>query len=158
MYVTSDQPRIILVCFFIGVIIGLYYEFFYFIKLFIKSSAIKHIINAIWLVSSTPLYVIVSTKYHFENLRAYMILSLFFVLLLYFFSLHKCIAFFTNKVYNVIIKLFTRVKGFYDRFKKEKGVLGSSFGANNACVYSSNFRSLSSGGNRYEKKRNKKAR
>lgn len=157
MFVTSDQPRTILVCFFVGVIIGLYYEPFYLIKLFFKNKVVGHVINVIWLTSSVLFFVIVSTIYHFENIREYMILSIFASLFLYLFSLHKCIAFFSNKVYNNIIKLFLKVKRVYDRIKKEKGVFRSSIGVNNALVHSVYVSHLSNSRNSNKKKRNKTA-
>ena len=74
MFVTSDQPRIIVVCFFIGCLIGVYYELFYFIKLFFKNKLVKHIINSLWGASSSIIFTYVSFVYRFENFRMYMFL------------------------------------------------------------------------------------
>lgn len=158
MFVTSDQPRTIIVCLFIGILVGVFYEPFYLLKLFYNSRVYKSVLDALWLFSSSFIYTFISCEYSIGNLRAYMIVLTLCGAVMYLLSLHKIIAIFINRVYNKIIKVLKRLKSYYDRPKKKKGFFCRTIGyynANNGVVYGY---SVSSSRNSRKKKSHKSTR
>ncbi len=120
MFTPLDQPRIVLVCLFIGVLSGVFYEFFHFLKLIFKSDFLLQILNGLWAFSSFFIYLKVSTDYYFPDFRIYMLLFILIGVIIYLLSFHKIIAFFSNWVYNKITNIIIRVKSLYDRPKEKK--------------------------------------
>ena len=143
MFSSLDQPRIIFVSLFIGVIIGVFYEFFYLLKLFFQGKVFKEILDAVWISSSAFIYIQISAEYSFPNFRLYTLAFIVIGTIIYLFSFHKIIAIFLNRVYNIIVKLFKRVKRFYDRPKEKKSILRSFVRSNNANSHSSGSTSVS---------------
>ena len=134
MFITSDQPRILIVSLFIGLIIGGFYEIFYFLKLYFKKEFYNHFFNVLYFVLSSFIFVNVSTIYHFSNFRVYMLLAVFIGILIYLLTLHKIIAIFLNKVYNMVNKTIKGLKARYVRSKEKANILGSSCGNNNVNI------------------------
>ena len=120
MFLSLDQPRIVAVCLFIGVLSGAFYEFFYFLKMCFNYKVIGQILNGLWVFLSFFIYLKISTIYSFPNFRLYMLAFIILGAIIYLLSFHKIIAFFLNRVYNIIIKIIKRVKTLYDRPKEKK--------------------------------------
>ena len=158
MFSSLDQPRIVAVCLFIGVIIGVFYEPFYFLKLIFKHNIIGQILNGLWLFLSSFIYIFISTIYNFPNFRGYILIFIILGCLIYLFSFHKIIAIFENKVYNILIKIFKRVKTLYDRPKEKKGFFRRVVGTNNAYNDTRFNNSVSISGHFRKKKTNRTSR
>ena len=131
MFQSLDQPRVFLVCVLIGVLSGVYYEPFGFIKKFIKQAFIKHVINGVWLTSCSLIFISFSLLYEFPNFRLYMSVGVGFGIYLYKLSFHKVFAIFTNKVYNILNKLVKKIKANNERRKEKANILGGFVGAYN---------------------------
>ena len=162
MFQTLEQPKIFLLCLFIGVVFGIYYEPFYFVKLLFKKSLIKKIIKIISIILFAPIFVKFSLIFDFPDFRLYMVLAIFTGALLYKVSFHKPIAILLNRVYNVIRKLFFRlkqgIKRRNERRKEKKSILGGAVRDNNANNGVSNNNNLSTRRNIHKKKPNRKVR
>lgn len=161
-FISLGQPRVFLCSVFIGVIIGVYYEFFYFTALLFKKNFIKHALKTIWLASSSIIFIILSFAFEFPNVREYMFLGVFLGCLSYKLSFHKVIAILLNRVYNITTITFNKLKkrflDTYERRKEKKGVLGGTSGAYNFHHDSSGDSYISTRGNTYSQKQNRKAR
>ena len=157
MFVTSDQPRTIIVCLFIGIIIGVFYEFFYFLKLFKDNKVYSSVLDAVWLLLSSYIYTFVSSKYKIGNVRGYIIILTLIGTFMYLVSLHKIIAIFINRVYNVFIKLLKGLYLYYDRVKKKKGFFRRTIRRYNVNSSSIDGYSVSVSGNNRKKKSHKSA-
>ena len=134
MFVTYDEPRIMLFCFAFGGIAGLIYELFYIILLPTKSNVIKHVVTLIWWCVVAITFVFFNYYFHLGNFRLYKLAVILIGLLFYKNSFHKIIAFFLNRVYNKYVayrkKLkLKKVKNV--RAKKEKGTFRTNIGRNN---------------------------
>ena len=107
-----------------------------------------------------PIFVKFSLLFNFSDFRLYMLLAIFCGALLYKVSFHKLIAILLNRVYNIIRKLFFKLKQGakirYERRKEEKSVLGSVVRYNNANDGISNYNNLSTHRNIHKKKPNRK--
>ena len=156
MFVTLDQPRIVLVCAFAGVVAGFLGELFYFVKLFIKPKVVKGLITVLSLAFSSVVFCGVGFLYNVGNFRFYMAFVFLIFILLYCLSLHKPIAFLLNIVYNKINLMVIRVKENVRR-KKEKGVLRRVVGNGNVTSCDSGNTRLSNSGNIRKEKSNKNA-
>ncbi|MBE5744312.1 MAG: hypothetical protein E7358_06335 [Clostridiales bacterium] len=161
-FISLSQPRIFLCSIFIGIIVGFYYEIYYFISLFFKKNFIKHGLKILWLLTSSIIYTSLSFAFEFPNVREYMFLGVIVGCLLYKFSFHKVIAILLNRVYNIIkvtiIKLKKRFLDTYERRKEKKGVLCDTSGANNVYHDIGGNISLPTCRNTYSQKQNRKTR
>lgn len=123
MFVSLEQPRVILACLFIGVIMGVYYEPFCFIATFFKNRKAKEIVKCTWLITFAPIYTLLSLTFKFSDFRLYNVICVLIGCAFYKFSFHKAVAIFTVKVYNVIKITFLRLKLRFtnkDERRKEK--------------------------------------
>lgn len=160
MFISIEQPKYFLISIFIGLIIGFYYEVYYFLGLFSKNKVYKEILKILWLSSSSIIFIYLSKLFEFSNFRLYMFVGVAVSLLLYKLSFHKLIAIFLNRVYNIIKKIFFRIKNrlIYESRKEKARVHRSSFGAcnvyNNTCC--NTFVSVSR--HNISKKQNRKVR
>ena len=157
MFSSLDQPRIVLVSLFIGVVIGAFYEIFYLLKLIFKGKVFKEILNAIWIFLSSFIYIQISTSYSFPNFRVYTVVFMVVGVIIYLFSFHKIIAIFLNRVYNIITKIFKKVKWFYDRPKEKKSILRSPIRRDNVNSHSFSSTSVSISRHTRKKKTNRTA-
>ena len=105
MFLSLDQPRIFIICLLVGIISGVYYEIFSLVIRFIKQKWLIHAVKALWLVSCAPIYITFSLICEFPDFRGYMAVGVWLGLYLYKLSFHKVFAIFTNKVYNIVIKI-----------------------------------------------------
>ena len=153
-FISLDQPRVFLVCVFIGIICGVFYLPFYTALLFIKNKVIKHAIKGLWLVLSSIIFITVNLVYEFPNFRAYMVVGVAVGVYLYKLSFHKVFAILLNKVYNRINKLIKKVKASNERRKEKAGILGVSVGANNVNNNLGSNINLSTHRNIHSKKQN----
>ena len=134
MFVTIDEPRIMLCCFAFGGIIGFLYEPFYFLNLIIKSKLVNHLLNSVWWLIVSILFIFFSYYFNLGNFRVYKLEVILVGLLFYFNSFHKIIAIFLNRVYNKYDKFLKkrklkRLKN--DATKKEKSAFGTYFRRDN---------------------------
>ncbi len=161
-FISLAQPRVFLCSTFIGVVIGVYYEIFYFISLFFKNNFIKHSLKTLWLASSSIIFITLSFAFEFPNVREYMFLGVFLGCLLYKLSFHKVIAILLNRVYNIItitvIKLKKRFLDTHERRKEKKSVLGGARRAYNVHHDIGGDSSLPARRDTYSKKQNREAR
>ena len=152
MFLSLDQPRIFIICLLIGIISGVYYEIFSVIIRFIKIKWLVHTLKSTWLVSCSLIYITFSLIYEFPNFRGYMAIGVGLGLYLYKLSFHKVFAIFTNKVYNIVIKLSNKIKAHNERRKEKASILGSAVGANNVYNHFSGDNHVSARRNIYPKK------
>lgn len=161
-FLSLAQPRVFLCSSFIGIIIGIYYEPFYFLSLFFSKKFAKHILRAIWLSSSSIIFVALSFAFEFPNVREYMFLGVFFGCVLYKLSFHKVIAILLNKVYNIlkvkIIELKKRFLDTYERRKEKARILCGASRAYNVYDHIGGNTRISARRDTYSQKQNRKTR
>lgn len=158
MFISLEQPRIILICLFFGVILGVYLEPFLFISKFFKRRVWKEVIRWIAIASYSIIFTFLSSLYYLPNFRLYMALCVVVGATLYKFSFHKAVAILSSRVYNVIKITFLRVKLSNER-RKEKARLfrGAKRNDNARNDFSGNI-NLSTRGHNNAKKQNKTVR
>lgn len=160
MFISLDQPRIFLCCLFIGIVCGLVYEPFSFIKLIFKTNAVNHVLDCLWLIASLFVFTYLGVIFSLPDFRWYMFLSVLLGFYFYEESFHKVFAFLENKLYNIISKsfskLFKKLKVKNERRKEKKNILGGSVRVNNAGNVTRGNRNLSNGGNIHAKKQNRR--
>ncbi len=122
MFISLEQPRIILICLFFGVILGVYLEPFLFFSKFFKRKVYKEIVKWFAIASYSVIFTYLSSLYYLPNFRLYMALCVVVGATLYKFSFHKAVAILSSRVYNVIKITFLRVKLSNER-RKEKARL-----------------------------------
>ncbi len=165
MFVTADQPRAVVLLFVAGAAAGVFYELFYFIKLFFKGAVLKSVLNAAWCAFSSILFVHVNCECDLGDFRLYKAVIFFTGALFYYLSAHKIVAFFELKAYNIFVKVFKRFscvaserknarKVEYVGSKKKKNIYGNSFGRSSVVVYNGSDSMLSTDGGFRKKKRN----
>ena len=118
MFVSQNQFYYFVECLFIGIISGFIYEFFFFIKLFLKNYFLRQTLDFIFFVAPAALYLKFSEIFLFPNFRAYMFWGVLGGFLLYIVSFHKIVAKFSEMVYNKTISFIREVHR--DRKQKEK--------------------------------------
>ncbi len=163
MFISLDQPRIMLYCFAFGGIFGFISEVFYAVSLFFKCKVLKHAITCFWCVCCAFLFVFLNFYYNLGNFRLYKLIVIIVGTIFYYYSFHKIIAIFINSLYNKIVKKLSKLKKVLKKqknvgTKKEKSAIGVNIGRNYATVYISGNNSLSNGGNSSKAQRNKKVR
>lgn len=159
MFLTFDEPRVMLCCFAFGGLIGFLYELFYFLGLIFKSQIIKHVLTCVWWVLDAFIFVFFNYFFHLGNFRIYKIAVILVGFIFYFNSFHKIIAIFLNKVYNKYDKFIKKVKVKKvknDATKKEKSAFGTNIRRNNAVYNISGNTCLSSSEHSAKVQRNKK--
>ena len=160
MFLSLDQPRIFLSCLVIGVVSGLVYEPFSFLKLLFKNKTFGHFLDVLWLAVCSFILIFLGVKFSLSEFRPYMYFSMLIGAYLYNLSFHKIFAFLENKLYNitnkVFLKLSGKVKEFNERRKEKKSVLGSAVRNDNASNFVSGNRNLSNSGNSLKKKQNRR--
>lgn len=158
-FVSLGQPRIFLCSTFIGIIVGAYYEIFYFISLFFTKKFVGHALKIVWLFSSSVIFTLLSCAFEFPNVREYMFFGVVLGCLLYKLSFHKVIAILLNRVYNkikvVTNKLKERFLYTYERRKEKARILGGSIGAYNVHNDISYDTRLPARRNTYSQKQNR---
>lgn len=160
MFATLEQPKIILACLFVGVLLGVYYEPFYLLGKIFKNKLFKNILIVIYFSSFSLIFIKAGLFFNIPDFREYMLLCVLVGGLLYKVSLHKPIAFFINLVYNNFNKLFIKlkqgVKKHYERRKEKKNILGGTVGHDNAHNRFGNGNNLPNDRNIHKKKPNRK--
>lgn len=162
MFISIEQPRIILACLFIGVILGVYYELFFFLSLFFKKRIIKEIIKCFGVFSFAPIFTAFSLAFEFPNFRLYMAVCIALGAIMYKFSFHKAVAIFLLRVYNVIkitfSKIKLRLKKANERRKEKASVLRGIKRTNNAGHRARGGNNVSAHRYNFSQKSNRKVR
>ncbi len=160
MFISLEQPKIMLFCFAFGGICGVLSELFFAVSLFFKNKIIKHAITCFWCVLCAFLFVIFNFYFNLGNFRLYKLLVLIIGVIFYYYSFHKIIAILLNSLYNKYSKKITNLKKVFKKknvgTKKEKGAIGGNIGRNYASVHISGNNNVSNGGNLSKAQRNKK--
>lgn len=134
MFISVDEPRVMLFCFAFGGIAGFLYEFFYFFMLVFKHKCVKHLLTFTWWVCVAFAFVFFNYFFHLGNFRVYKLAVIIVGLLFYKNSFHKIIAIFLNRVYNKYVSFLKKKKSKKvknDRAKKEKGTFRNYLGRDN---------------------------
>lgn len=100
----ADQFYVALVCAACGAASGLAYDFFYLIRRFFPSRATDVICDVSFFLAFSAVYLYVSLLFGLPDLRVYMFLSCLVGLILYLKSWHGLVAFFSEKIYNKVVK------------------------------------------------------
>ena len=158
MFLSLEQPRVMLACIFFGILFGVYYEPFLFICYFIKKRAVKESVKFIAILTFSIPFTLLSSAYSFPDFRAYMPICVGIGAILYKFSLHKAVAILNIRVYNVIKITFKKANSINERRKEKKSVLSSSIRYDNASNVTSGYHNLSNGGNIHKKTKNRRVR
>ena len=106
------QFYIFIICLFCGVISGVVYDVLYIARSVLcgVNTAVYTTKDKVFLIICDLLYclvfaagfIFVSVIFDFENLRLYMVLGCAIGAIIYLKSVHIIVAFFVNKVYNII--------------------------------------------------------
>ena len=131
MFVTKSQIFVFIACVAFGGISGIWFSFSGFIKFFIKKKITKIIIDLIFSLPISALFIIYSYQLKFPNIRAYMLFGLFLGIYLYFKSFYILLAKCAEKIYN-ICKRKRKLKNDRNKGKKVNccghGGCGSTLG------------------------------
>ena len=107
---TVNQIYILIVCLFSGILGGVLYEPFYLFRRLINKRAAGIIADILFFLIFAGIFVLLSVIYDFPATRPYMLMGALGGLLLYLVSLHRILAFLTEKLYNSAKKLILRIK------------------------------------------------
>jgi hypothetical protein len=156
MFLSLEQPRVMLACIFFGILFGVYYEPFLFICYFIKKRAVKESVKFIAILTFSIPFTLLSSAYSFPDFRAYMPICVGIGAILYKFSLHKAVAILNIRVYNVIKITFKKANSINERRKEKARVLRSFKRYDNANNDFGSGARLSTRGHRITQKQNRK--
>ncbi len=104
MFVSLNQIYIFLFSVSIGAICGVIYSPLSMLKSFIKLKAVKSILDFLFFVLLSFIYIHLTFIYHFPSIRAYMIIGFFAGFILYIKSFHFFVAKYVFMAYNKIKK------------------------------------------------------
>ena len=107
---TFSQIFVLIACLFAGILGGVLYEPFWLIRRTLVERAIGILTDLIFFIVFAVIFVAVSVIFDFPAVRPYMLLGAMCGLLLYLVSLHRIVAFFIDKLYNVCKKFILRIK------------------------------------------------
>ncbi len=141
MFLTLSQPRIIVICIGIGILSGIIYDVIYFFTEYFNNKIVNFIKDILYFILTSFLFTAISLKANLGNFRFYMALLVVLGALLYMKSFHKIIAKSYVRVYNIINKIFIKVKNA--RRKEKKGNVGYNKWNNNVTRYTYNDKRLS---------------
>ena len=122
MFVTSNQIFYFIESAFVGVLLGVFYEFFYFLKRFFKGEIIRQIIDFCFLPTVVVFYFKASEIFAFPNFRTYLFIGVLLGFSFYLASFHKSLAKVFGLVYNKTISFIRRKS----RDRKQKAKTRSS--------------------------------
>ncbi|MDE7158126.1 MAG: hypothetical protein K2N74_00975 [Clostridiales bacterium] len=101
----GNQIFIFLVCVTCGLAGGVLYDALYCIRYPFRARWVKIVFDVFFFVLFAGIYLFVSVLFELPNLRLYMFFVCLVGLFLYLKSFHKIVAFFTEKVYNGVIRI-----------------------------------------------------
>ena len=107
---TFSQIFVLIACLFAGILGGVLYEPFWLIRCTLVKRAIGILTDLIFFIVFAVIFVAVSVIFDFPAVRPYMLLGAMCGLLLYLVSLHRIVAFFIEKLYNVCKKFILRIR------------------------------------------------
>lgn len=107
---TFNQIFVLIACLFAGILGGVLYEPFWLIRRTLVKRAIGILADLIFFIVFAVIFVAVSVIFDFPAVRPYMLLGAMCGLLLYLASLHRIVAFFIDKLYNVCKKFILRIR------------------------------------------------
>lgn len=130
MFVSVNQFYYFLECLFLGVLAGIIYEIWFFIKLFFRSKTLKNILDFFFFPVLCLLYLKGSEIFYFPNFRTYMFAGVVLGFILYFLSFHKILAKLSELVYNKTISFIWRRKSDSRQKRKARNIRNGSGGNN----------------------------
>lgn len=107
---TVLQIYVLIVCLFSGILGGVLYEPFYFIRRVARNRIVGIVADILFFILFAAVFVLLSVIYDFPDVRPYMIVGAFGGLLLYLISAHRIVAFLFEKLYNIAKKTFLRFR------------------------------------------------
>ncbi len=157
MFETSEHFFEFLSCVFSGVVSGIFYEFFYLLKVIFNKNFINIILDVIYLTLASFICRFLFFHYNLSNFRLFYFIGVILGLVIYLNSFHNIIAFSINLVYN---KINNFIKGlFFDvGTKKKKSSISGAVGLNNVSVCVHNDNSLSNDNDFCKEKSNRRIR
>jgi len=105
MFVTANQIFIFLVCIYSGLISGVIYDVLYLVKLVAGGKWTNIILDIVFFIIFSLIYIFVSFIFHFPVFRLYMFLGTQLGLFMYIKSFHILIANGAKKIYNKLKQL-----------------------------------------------------
>lgn len=139
MFVSSGQIYILIACIAFGGVSGVLFSIAYFVKLLMKNFYIRVVIDILTFAITALVYVVFSFKLSFPNFRFYMVVAVVMGMFIYFKSFGLLLAKLSEKLYNVLRKIFLRKKSKHDGTKGKKSNRCKHGGRSHSCVHS-NFR------------------
>ncbi len=118
MFVSSGQIYVFLSCVAFGGVSGSVVGFSESIKKICKNKILSVIISVISFIIVGFLYVAYSSRMKFPSLRWYMIVGVLAGIVAYFKSFHIILAKCEKLIYNIIVKIFSKVKNGPSKSKK----------------------------------------
>lgn len=100
MFVTANQIFIFLVCIYAGLLSGVIYDIFFFIKKFCGGQIFDIVLDVLFFVIFAVIYIFISFIFEFPVFRLYMFLAAQLGLLMYIKSFHILFANVAKKIYN----------------------------------------------------------
>ena len=117
MFVTFNQFYVFIASVAFGGIGGLLYSPILLLRRKIDNLLFKFLLDTIYFLALSILFLFYGFLFKFPSLRAYMILGVFIGIILYVKSFHNILAKVTKKVYNIFRKIFVLRKRTDDRRK-----------------------------------------
>ncbi|HBF86172.1 MAG TPA: hypothetical protein DDW54_00675 [Clostridiales bacterium] len=109
MFVTLNQFYYFSECVFIGLACGIFYEFFAIFSIAFKNGVVRAVADISYLLVLFFFYYGLSLKFRFPSVRLYMPAGVILGFSLYFVTLHKILAKFIEKGYNIGAKTLRRI-------------------------------------------------
>ena len=134
MFVSSNQFYFFIESLFMGVLLGLCYEIFYFLKMILKRKILDQIIDFLFLPVVCIVYLKMSEILNFPNFRLYIFMGVLLGFLIYRLSFYEMLAKVFSLVYNKT-ESFIRRKN-RDRKQKAKARVCSDGNVDNNSLFS----------------------
>lgn len=84
-----------------GACSGVVYDFLYIVKQFVSGKKVNFSLDILFFIAFAGIYVFISVMFSLPSFRFYMFIGCLSGLLLYLKSLHRMLAFFVKRLYNI---------------------------------------------------------
>lgn len=99
---SASQIYYFFCCLLCGAASGVVYDFIYVVKQIFSNKKIHFLLDIIFFFAFSGMYIFTSVMFELPSFRLYMFIGCLIGLLLYLKSMHRMLAFFVKRLYNIV--------------------------------------------------------